>query len=221
MPGSYVDAAVGPDGGLGSGYVRGSGTSEAAAVVSGAVALLLGRKPWLTPDQVKDILKRSGYSVYGTNRTVDGVGVDLGAAMNLAPTSTAQSWQRSTGTGSLDASRGTDFVYDNDGNALTGQRDISGKAYDAALMASLREALDIWDWGRGWAATDWAGASWRGATWTGASWTGASWTGASWRGRAGGARAGPARAGPARRWKGASWRGASWTGASWKGATFE
>ena len=37
-------------------YLRGSGTSQAAAVVSGAAALLLDQRPELTPDQVKAML---------------------------------------------------------------------------------------------------------------------------------------------------------------------
>ena len=34
--------------------------------------------------------------------------------------------------GSLDASRGSDVVYDNWGRELVGEIDISGRAYDAA-----------------------------------------------------------------------------------------
>ncbi len=37
-------------------YLRGSGTSQAAAVVSGAAALLIDQRPELTPDQVKALL---------------------------------------------------------------------------------------------------------------------------------------------------------------------
>ena len=42
----------GPDGR----FIRGSGTSQAAAIVSGGIALLLAQRPDLTPDQVKAIL---------------------------------------------------------------------------------------------------------------------------------------------------------------------
>jgi subtilisin family serine protease len=37
---------------------RGSGTPQAAAVVSGAAALLISQRPNLTPDQVKALLHR-------------------------------------------------------------------------------------------------------------------------------------------------------------------
>src|ERR1041385_4174352 len=55
VPGSYIDQNN-PDGVLSDQYFRGSGTSEATAFVSGAVADLLQRYPQLTPDQVKAML---------------------------------------------------------------------------------------------------------------------------------------------------------------------
>jgi serine protease AprX len=47
----YIDANH-PEGRLDSRYFRGSGTSQAAAVASGAIALILQKYPSLTPDQV-------------------------------------------------------------------------------------------------------------------------------------------------------------------------
>src|SRR4029077_1375861 len=58
VPGSYIDQNN-PAGVLGDSYFRGSGTSEATAFVSGAVALLLQKYPDLTPDQVKAMLTSS------------------------------------------------------------------------------------------------------------------------------------------------------------------
>ena len=37
-------------------FFTGSGSSQAAAIVSGAVATLLQQRPWMTPDQVKALL---------------------------------------------------------------------------------------------------------------------------------------------------------------------
>src|ERR1700745_2868144 len=58
VPGSYIDQNN-PAAPLGDRYFRGSGTSEATAFTSGAVADLLQRYPQLTPDQVKQILTSS------------------------------------------------------------------------------------------------------------------------------------------------------------------
>lgn len=51
---------------LGGKYREMSGTSMATSHVSGAIALLLSFRPGLTPDQVKEIVKRSGIPLKGS-----------------------------------------------------------------------------------------------------------------------------------------------------------
>src|SRR5439155_24785889 len=76
--GSYVDVNY-PSARVGSRLFRGTGSSQATAVVSGAVALLLQKRPSLTPDQVKALLKASATPVAG------GVGeINLGTALPKA-----------------------------------------------------------------------------------------------------------------------------------------
>ena len=72
-------------------FFRGSGTSQSAAVTSGAVALLLQQRPSLTPDQIKALLKSSARSAsVGAQKQGSGV-IDV-AALLAAPTpNTAQS----------------------------------------------------------------------------------------------------------------------------------
>ena len=66
---------------MGSRYLRGSGSSQAAAVTAGAAALLLQRYPTLTPDQVKAMLTASAHGATGTSTTFRGAGVlDIRAA---------------------------------------------------------------------------------------------------------------------------------------------
>ena len=62
VPGSYIDVNH-PEGVIDGRYFRGSGTSEAAAITSGVVALLLSEYPDLSPDQVKKLLTDSAQKV--------------------------------------------------------------------------------------------------------------------------------------------------------------
>jgi len=59
---------------IGRAYFRLSGTSMSAAVVSGAVALMLDKRPGLTPNQVKGAMLASRYNVPGTGAAVDALG---------------------------------------------------------------------------------------------------------------------------------------------------
>ena len=143
--GSFVD--VNNPSGLVSGDVggqlfRGSGTSQAAAVVSGSVALLLQAYPTLTPDQVKYALTSTADPITNSSPNADGAGtLDLngafGAAGHLVGTdSTAgimraaavQTFPSSTGQGSIDAARGGSVVVDSGGNDLSGEVDVQDAA---------------------------------------------------------------------------------------------
>src|SRR5581483_734079 len=80
-PGSYIDQNN-PDAALGGLYFRGSGTSEATAYVTGAVALLLQKYPDLTPDQVKTMLVESAHQLHGYSPLWQGSGeLDLNALL--------------------------------------------------------------------------------------------------------------------------------------------
>ena len=81
---SYLDGAL-PGrrmlSSLGRTYFRLTGTSMAAPVVSGVVALLLQANPDLTPDQVKFVLANTARSVSGSTDTVGAGVVDAYAAV--------------------------------------------------------------------------------------------------------------------------------------------
>ena len=72
-PNSALDLAH-PEARVGDDLLKGSGTSQAAAVVSGAVALLLERRPDLTPDQVKAIVKSAADPLSGPGPDAQGAG---------------------------------------------------------------------------------------------------------------------------------------------------
>ena len=71
--GGYIDQNH-PEGILSDRYFRGSGTSEAAAITSGTVALLLSKYPDLTPDEVKYMLTDSAQNIPGWDGHFQGAG---------------------------------------------------------------------------------------------------------------------------------------------------
>ena len=213
-PGSLVDDIYGSTAAVGNRFFLGSGTSQAAAVVSGAAALLLSQRPNLTPDQVKALLDTNTHQMYGRTSLKGSGELNLAAVLNASTPSVTQTWPTSNGTGRLEASRGSVHVVDGNGNQLTGEQDIFGNTVDTTTLATAEANGTAWNrgifnggsWSGGsWSGSSWSGASWSGASWSGASWSGASWSGASWSGAS---------------WSGASWSGASWSGASWSGASW-
>ncbi|MEV0896138.1 S8 family serine peptidase [Actinoplanes sp. NPDC049802] len=222
VPGSYIDTEY-PGARVGDRYLRGSGTSQAAAVVSGSVALLLQHRPGLTPDQVKKLLTQTADPVTGADEIAAGAGqLDIAEAATLTPPATAtQRWPAATGLGSLEASRGTSghVVDAATGIALTGERDIFGTPWKPAVWAPQSRTGRAWNggtwngtvWtGKSFTGTSWASLTWEGAVWTGRSWAGRSWAGTDWAGRswAGGTWTG-------RSWASGTWAGRSWAGRSW------
>ncbi|HKU56758.1 MAG TPA: S8 family serine peptidase [Gaiellaceae bacterium] len=221
VPGSYVDQNN-PASALSDRYSRGSGTSEATAYVSGAVADLLQRYPQLTPDQVKAMLTSSCDRLTASNWKRQGCGeLDMNKLLSLPVPSVFASQQAdipSTGTGSLEASRGTDHLSQ-DGVLLQGEQDIFGHPFDSASMAALEAAGHSWS-GDIWNGSSWSGSSWSGSSWSGSSWSGSSWSGSSWSGNAWGGSSWSGSSWSGSSWSGSSWSGSSWSGDSWLGASW-
>jgi serine protease AprX len=225
-PGSYLDEAH-PGARVGERYFKGSGSSQAAAVVSGAVALLLDARPSLTPDQVKALLESSAEPMRQADAAGRGAGeLDVFRAYLRSTPSVRQDFPRSTGLGSLEEARGTQHVA-SDGVELTGEQHVLG-AFSARRWAPASAAFSAWSggtWAGGdftgecWCASTWAGRAWAGRAWAGDTWSGKAWAGSSWNGRAwaGRAWAGDAWAGKA--WAGSSWVGKAWAGRAWAAAS--
>nr|WP_239143856.1 S8 family serine peptidase [Actinoplanes philippinensis] len=221
VPGSYIDTQY-PTARVGDNLFRGSGTSQAAAVVSGSVALLLQQRPGLTPDQVKQLLMKAADPLAKPDPIGSGAGqLDIAEASTLImPLNATQVWAPATGLGSLEASRGTSHVADSvSGVELTGERDIFGMPWVPLTWTTAARNGKAWTggtwngsvWsGPGFTGTSWASSSWALVTWTGRSWAGRSWAGDTWAGRswAGGTWTG-------RSWAGGTWAGRSWAGRSW------
>ncbi|HEX8001871.1 MAG TPA: S8 family peptidase [Mycobacteriales bacterium] len=198
--GSYVEEHAGAGQLAGTPYRRGSGTSMAAAVTSGAVALLLERHPGWSPDRVKYALTATAGKVAARDARLVGAGlIRVNAADAALPGLANQgAVTPATGTGSLQDSRGTVVVgqctdaqqcaqCDAEGGcpAITGENTAQGRAYNSGQYAAANWTDSSWYTSQ-WAAplldTGWYGNSWLGNSWLGNSWLGNSWLGSSWYG---------------------------------------
>ena len=193
---------------------RGTGTSQSAAVVSGAAALLLQRDPGLTPDQVKHLLVASAEPL-ASPTPAQGAGVlDVKDAVELSKKGEAgpgvqQTFPASTGLGSLEAARGGSHVANAAGQELTGEQDVFGAAWDAPSWAQASALRNSWrggEWrGSQWAGDGWAGSSWSSVDWSRNSWRQDGWSRNSWR---------------AGDWSRNSWRDVAWSRNSWRSVGF-
>ncbi len=209
VPGSNIDNSY-PGARTGETLFRGSGTSQATAVTSAAVALLLQSRPSLTPDQVKDIVKRGTALQIGKAASMGLRELNLATALTLAPSSTStQTWAPSNGSGNLDDARGDSRLVNNN-VTLSGEMTIFGP-FHSANWAALAAQKTTWNgglWmgmrmaGDGWTGTSYASKTWAPATWPGVPWGGSqSWTDPHWTGRF--------RSG--RFWSAGAWNGRFWS----------
>ncbi|HEY0168682.1 MAG TPA: S8 family serine peptidase [Jatrophihabitans sp.] len=228
-PGSFIDTTH-PEGQVAGDTTgrlfRGSGTSQAAAVVSGAAALLLQAYPDLTPDEVKAALVTTASRVPASSVYAGAGQLDVAAALSAvrsADRSTsrtglenaaAQDFPISTGQGSLDEARGGDSLVDADGVPLTGEIDVQGNPWNAPAWWAASSELSSWvggDWmGGTWTGSGWASATdslesarWSSARWSSARWSSARWSSARW---------------SSARWSDADWSSARWSDADWSSA---
>jgi serine protease AprX len=193
--GSTVDA-LHPDAILDGDYFKGTGTSQAGAIVSGVAALLYQVNPALKPNTVKGILsgstfRASQYRTGGGNGLVDAAGaiqnINAGDWTNLGLV-------RSLGAGSLERSRGRFHVYsdlDGDGqlDLVNGEQDVLGDPWDSNSWSSTSWSSTSWSstsWSSliaengGWSSNSWSSNSWSGMYWSSNSWSSNSWSSNSW-----------------------------------------
>jgi serine protease AprX len=201
--GSYLDTTY-PAARIGDRLFRGSGTSQSAAVVSGAAALLIQQRPTIKPDQVKALLTGTAQPIPAATPAQQGAGaIDLTKAKDAATPAKVQTHKVSLGIGSLELSRGSVHVTVN-GRKVVGEIDVRGKSIDVRKLAEGLRNGGNWN-GMSWSGMSWSGMSWSGMSWSGMSWSGMSWSGMSWSGMS---------------WSGMSWSGMSWSGMSWSGMSW-
>jgi subtilisin family serine protease len=203
VPGSHIDQ-TNAEAVVGGRFFRGSGTSQASAVVSGAAALLLQQRPNLTPDQVKALLVSTATRLPSADPQAQGSGLVNVRNAKSAPTPNAvQTWARANGTGSLEAARGSVHL-EHDGVVLEGERDIFGMPWDGQTWSGQTWSGQTWS-GGAWNGQTWSGQTWSGQTWSGQTWSGQTWSGQTWSGQT---------------WSGQTWSGQTWSGQTWSGQTW-
>jgi serine protease AprX len=149
VPGSFIDQTYGAAGAVTGGFLRGSSTSQATAVVSGAAALVLQQHPTWTNNQVKAVLTLTASQLKVGLQTDAAQGrgtLNLTNALAVTSAATGQAVTSSTGTATLELARGSAHLVDN-GVVLNGEKDIFGDAVSTATLASKRTAGTAWTWG--------------------------------------------------------------------------
>jgi serine protease AprX len=201
-PNSTIDQLY-PSARVGDYYFKGTGTSQATAIVSGVAALMFQANPQLTPNVAKATLIGSAMHYLASqpgagSGLVDAYGSAQAAAWGQYLTTPANvGLAAGTGLGSLEASRGSAHVYaDLDGQGIpddlvTGEIDVLGNSWSG----------NSWS-GNSWSGNEWSSYVWDGNSWSGNSWSGSSWSGTSWSGNS---------------WSGNTWSGNEWSGNTWSG----
>jgi serine protease AprX len=215
VPGSFIDQAYGAAGAVTGGYMRGSGTSQATAVMSGAAALILQQHPTWTNNQVKALLTTTAKPLTAGTLTPAAQGkgtLDLTKALSTT-VAAAYSYTNSSGTGSLELARGSAHLVDN-GVVLNGEKDIFADAVATATLASRRTA------GTAWTGGTWNGRMWSGSSFTANNWTATTWTGRMWSGRMWSSEVWSGRMWSGRMWSAGTWTGRMWSAGGWSGNTW-
>jgi serine protease AprX len=218
VPGSWIDQTY-PTGRINDRFFRGSGTSQSAALVSGAAALVIQQRPGITPDELKALLTSTAQELPDADARGQGAGmIDLASALN-APTAPAeQTWARSTGNGSLEKARGGHHLV-RDGVALKGERDIFGRKFRSASMAAAAASRTSWSggvWNRSqWTANEWSANEWSANEWSSNSWSGNEWSANEWSANEWSANEWSANEWSANEWSANEWSANEWSASQW------
>jgi serine protease AprX len=229
-PGSFIDVNH-PAAQVGSSYFKGTGTSQATAIVSGVAALMFQANPNLTPDLAKAALLKTANKLPNSPAGAGAGLVNAAGAVNAAMSGGLKNpndgLTPSTGSGSLEASRGSLHVYVMRCNAagtcqpvlVTGEVDVLGNSWSGNSWSGNSWSGNSWS-GNSWSTysfegNSWSGNSWSGNSWSGNSWSGMQWTANSWSGNTWGANSWSGNSWSGNTWSGNSWSGNSWSGNSW------
>ena len=163
VAGGFLDEAF-PDARIDETGFRGSGTSQAAAAVSGAAAVLVGARPGLDPDDVKALLRSGARPLANTDASLQGAGVvDIAASAAHARAAQCPPALPERPPRRLAARRASEPVRG---------REPQGLALEPWLaLVRLR-----------WSGSRWSSNRWSGSRWTGSRWSSNRWSSSSGQG---------------------------------------
>jgi hypothetical protein len=168
VPGSFLDEAF-PAARVDDGF-RGSGTSQSAAVVSGAAALLIGERSKLTPDGVKALLRATARPLANTDTSLQGAGVvNVAAAVGAAvPAGARQTFPEARIGGWMRGALRNQYAVENPQSNRWASNRWASNRWASNRWASNRWASNRWASNR-WASNRWASNRWASIGWGGGS----------------------------------------------------
>jgi serine protease AprX len=197
-PGSTVETNN-PKALIAPSYIKGSGTSEATAVVSGLAALLLSAHPGWTPDQVKYALTSTSNPIPNVAASLQGAGrVQAASALAANVSAVPSSTLRSDASGTLAASRGS-----------------AGTVTVTCNGTSKVLSDETTSWCAPWSSTAWTSTAWTSTAWTSTAWTSTAWTSSAWASTAWTSTAWTSTAWTSTAWTSSSWQSTAWTSTAW------
>jgi serine protease AprX len=175
-PGSALDTLfperqVTATGALTADYYRLSGTSMAAPVVAGVVALMVERNPTLSAAQIKRRLKSTATSLTFGTAFERGAGlVNAFAAVSSVDVGREYGADRVSDSFAKDMQKfiiGQPFVWRD--LTYNGGVDSAGTSWEGVSWENVR-----------WDAVTWENVLWEGFTWAGVTWEGVTWETVTW-----------------------------------------
>jgi serine protease AprX len=184
VPGGYLFEAY-PGARVGDDGFRGSGTSQAAAGVSGLAAAVLSARPDLGPAALKGVLRATARPLAGVPSAQQGAGVADGEAAAVArverseradaPAKSGGQWRGRNGDGPS-----VELAVDPQASRWSASR-WSASRWSASRWSASRWSASRWSASR-WSASRWSASRWSASRWSASRWSASRWSGSAWAG---------------------------------------
>jgi len=155
-------------------HLRLSGTSMAAPMVTGAVALLLQRNAGLQPNQIRQLLIESAANYPGRPDNAGALNIPAALVASQHPPSGDHYVPLPVG-GAAPSNTQSTLLWD---GSRWASAYFDGSRWANTYLDGSRWASASFDGSR-WAAAYWDGSRWAGAYWDGSRWSGSDWDGAA------------------------------------------